>query len=103
MGAAGSRPALGHGGFDREAGDLLALHTHPVVRAARLSQHHIEENDSTQKSRTQIICTGRELDAAEMERLGLVLAVHPAERLLPEAHALGARIGASGPLAVRGA
>jgi len=51
----------------------------------------------------EIICTGRELDAAEMERLGLVLAVHSAERLLPEAHALGARIGASGPLAVRGA
>ena len=50
----------------------------------------------------EIICTGRELDAAEMERLGLVLAVHSAE-LLPEAHALAARIGASGPLAVRGA
>ena len=51
----------------------------------------------------EIICTGRELDAAEMERLGLVLAVHPAERLLPEAHALAARIGESGPLATRGA
>ncbi len=51
----------------------------------------------------EIICTGRELDAGEMERLGLVLAVHSAERLLPEARALGARIGASGPLAVRGA
>ena len=51
----------------------------------------------------EIICTGRELDAVEMERLGLVLGVHSAERLLPEALALGARIGASGPLAVRGA
>ncbi len=51
----------------------------------------------------EIICTGRELDAAEMERLGLVLAVHPAERLLPEAQALAARIAASGPLATRGA
>ena len=51
----------------------------------------------------EIICTGRELDAAQMERLGLVLAVHPADRLLPEAHALATRIGGSGPLAVRGA
>src|SRR6266849_1335812 len=51
----------------------------------------------------ELICTGRELDAAEMERLGLVLAVHPAERLLPEAHALATRIGASGPIATRGA
>lgn len=51
----------------------------------------------------EIICTGRELDAAELERLGLVLAVHPAERLLDEAHALAARIAGSGPLAIRGA
>ncbi len=51
----------------------------------------------------ELICTGREIDAAEMERLGLVLAVYPAARLLPEAHALGARISASGPIATRGA
>src|SRR6058998_3292178 len=51
----------------------------------------------------EIICTGRELDAAEMERLGLVLGVYPEERLLPEARALAARIGASGPIATRGA
>lgn len=51
----------------------------------------------------ELICTGREVDAGEMERLGLVLAVHPAERLLPEAQALAARIAASGPLATRGA
>jgi enoyl-CoA hydratase/carnithine racemase len=51
----------------------------------------------------ELICTGREVDAAEMERLGLVLAVHPAERLLAEARALAARIAASGPLATRGA
>ena len=51
----------------------------------------------------EIIATGRELDAAEMERLGLVLAVYPAERLVPEAQALAARIAASGPLATRGA
>jgi enoyl-CoA hydratase/carnithine racemase len=51
----------------------------------------------------EIICTGRELDAVELERLGLVLAVHPAGRLLPEALALAARIAASGPLAIRNA
>ena len=51
----------------------------------------------------ELICTGHEIDAAEMERLGLVLAVHPASRLLPEAQALAARISASGPLATRGA
>src|SRR3989454_903962 len=42
----------------------------------------------------EIICTERELDAAEMERLGLVLSVQPADRRL---------IAASGPLATRGA
>jgi enoyl-CoA hydratase/carnithine racemase len=51
----------------------------------------------------EIICTGRELDAAELERLGLVLAVHPGARLLAEAQALAARIAASGPIATRGA
>ena len=51
----------------------------------------------------ELICTGRELDAAEMQRLGLVLAVHPADQLLPEARALAARIAASGPIATRGA
>src|SRR2546421_10403368 len=51
----------------------------------------------------ELMCTGREIDAAEMERLGLVLAVHPSDRLLAEATALAARIAASGPLATRGA
>ncbi|MGH7304082.1 MAG: enoyl-CoA hydratase/isomerase family protein [Candidatus Rokuibacteriota bacterium] len=51
----------------------------------------------------ELICTGREIDAAEMERLGLVLAVYPAARLVPEARALAARISASGPIATRGA
>jgi enoyl-CoA hydratase/carnithine racemase len=51
----------------------------------------------------EIMCTGRALDAAELERLGLVLAVYPGERLLAEAHALAARIAASGPIAIRGA
>ena len=51
----------------------------------------------------EIICTGRELDAAELQRLGLVLAVYPADRLMAEARGLAARIAASGPLATRGA
>ena len=51
----------------------------------------------------ELICTGREIDAGEMERLGLVLGVYPADRLRVEAQALAARIGASGPLATRGA
>jgi enoyl-CoA hydratase/carnithine racemase len=51
----------------------------------------------------EIICTGRELDAAELQRLGLVLSVHPGDRLMAEARALAARIAASGPLATRGA
>ena len=51
----------------------------------------------------ELICTGREVSAAEMEKLGLVLAVHPGDRLLAEAHALAASIAASGPLATRGA
>ena len=37
----------------------------------------------------ELICTGREIDAAEMERLGLVLAVYPADRLRAEAQAPG--------------
>src|SRR6267142_1947664 len=51
----------------------------------------------------ELICTGREIDAEEMEHLGLVLAVHPADRLGAEAQALAADIGASGPIATRGA
>ena len=51
----------------------------------------------------ELICTGREVDASEMERLGLVLSVHRADRLLTDAQALAASIAASGPLATRGA
>ena len=51
----------------------------------------------------ELICTGRELGADEMARLGLVEAVYPDDRLLPEARALASRIAASGPLATRGA
>jgi len=51
----------------------------------------------------ELICTGREVDAGEMEQIGLVLSVHAGERLLADARALAARIAASGPLATRGA
>src|SRR5213592_1233269 len=51
----------------------------------------------------ELICTGREIDAPELERLGLVVAVYPADRLRAEALALAAAIGASGPIATRGA
>ena len=51
----------------------------------------------------ELICTGREVSATEMEKLGLVLSVYPADRLLAEARALATSIAASGPLATRGA
>ena len=51
----------------------------------------------------ELICTGRPVASDEMERIGLVSAVYPAGRLADEAHALAARIAASGPLATRGA
>jgi len=51
----------------------------------------------------ELICTGREIDAPELERLSLVLSVHRGERLLADAQALAARIAAGGPLATRGA
>src|SRR5947207_14591751 len=51
----------------------------------------------------ELICTGRQIDASEMERLGLALSVHPSDRLLADAQALAASIAASGPLATRGA
>ena len=51
----------------------------------------------------ELICTGREIDAPEMERLGLVLSVYPGGRLLAEAQELAMRIAASGPIATRGA
>ena len=51
----------------------------------------------------ELICTGREIGAHEMERLGLVQGVHPAERLAGATRALAERIAAAGPLATRGA
>jgi enoyl-CoA hydratase/carnithine racemase len=51
----------------------------------------------------EIICTGRELTAAEMERYGLTLQTHRPEELKRAAEDLAKRIAACGPLAIRGA
>jgi enoyl-CoA hydratase/carnithine racemase len=51
----------------------------------------------------ELICTGREIDAAEMERIGLVQAVHPPEQFAAAVAAIAQRIADNGPLAVRGA
>jgi enoyl-CoA hydratase/carnithine racemase len=51
----------------------------------------------------ELICTGRQISAAEMERLGLVQAVHPSDKIEDAARALAERISSSGPLATRGA
>ncbi len=51
----------------------------------------------------ELICTGRSIDAAEMERLGLVQSVHPAEELADAARSLALQIAKAGPLATRGA
>ena len=51
----------------------------------------------------ELICTGREIDAREMERIGLVEAVCPAGEALPAALRMARTIGGNGPLATRGA
>jgi len=51
----------------------------------------------------EMICTGREVDAAEMERIGLAQGVYPRESLAESVGAIARRIADSGPLAVRGA
>lgn len=47
----------------------------------------------------ELLLTGRILDAAEAVAWGLLSAVHPADRLLPAAHALADRIAAADSLA----
>ncbi len=51
----------------------------------------------------ELICTGREIDAAEMEKIGLVQKVVPAAEFDCALWDLVKQIAASGPLAVRGA
>lgn len=51
----------------------------------------------------ELICTGREIDAQEMERLGLAQGVYPQDEFAEAVRQLTNRIAASGPLAVRGA
>jgi enoyl-CoA hydratase/carnithine racemase len=51
----------------------------------------------------ELICTGREIDAEEMARIGLVEHVHPKDGLRAAAYAMAETIGANGPLATRGA
>ena len=51
----------------------------------------------------ELIATGREIDAQEMLRLGIVLDVFSAEQFMDRVRAIATRISESGPLAVRGA
>jgi len=50
---------------------------------------------------SEMLLTGRTLDADEALRWGLVSALHPAEELLAAAHGIADRIGANDPLATR--
>ena len=51
----------------------------------------------------ELICTSREIAAAEMEHIGLVQAVYPAARFTQELQELAQRVASAGPLATRGA
>jgi enoyl-CoA hydratase/carnithine racemase len=51
----------------------------------------------------ELICTGRVIDAAEMERIGLVQSVLPGAELAAATRAMAEAIATSGPLATRGA
>lgn len=50
----------------------------------------------------ELICTGREIDAAEMERIGLADRVVPREGFAAALDELAGKIAAAGPLATRG-
>ncbi|MGV3517936.1 enoyl-CoA hydratase/isomerase family protein [Luteitalea sp.] len=49
----------------------------------------------------ELILTGRQVDAAEAVRLGLVLRAVPADQVMEAAQALGAQLAARAPLALR--
>ena len=49
----------------------------------------------------EMILTGRHVAADEAMRIGLVNAVHPLSRLIPEARAMAVQVGKNGPCAVR--
>ena len=49
----------------------------------------------------RLFFTGDRIPAAELYRMNVLEAVHPADRLMPEAMALAARIAAKAPLALR--
>jgi enoyl-CoA hydratase/carnithine racemase len=51
----------------------------------------------------ELICTGRELNAQEMESFGITLGTHAPDKLMAAAHDIAGRIAACGPLAIRGA
>ena len=51
----------------------------------------------------ELIATAKEINAAEMERIGFVQHVHPKGKVLEAALATAQAIGANGPLATRGA
>lgn len=51
----------------------------------------------------ELICTGREIDAVEMERFGLVEGVYPGAEISEAAQRMAREIGLNGPLATRGA
>lgn len=51
----------------------------------------------------ELLCTGREVGAEEMVRIGFVLAAYPHARLMDEVMGIAHRIADKGPIAVRGA
>ena len=51
----------------------------------------------------ELICTGREITADEMESYGLVQGLHPRNRVREAARQMALTIGNNGPLATRGA
>lgn len=51
----------------------------------------------------ELLCTGREVGAEEMVRIGFALAAYPHARLMDEVMAFARRIAEKGPIAIRGA